>query len=81
MEITKPAVRRSGTPIKLFFPVAVIAKARTAAISLGGMVDPADCEWTGDGFRACDGQDPEGNVFQLREEAGCPDHSRGRGRG
>jgi predicted enzyme related to lactoylglutathione lyase len=69
MDATKPAVRRSRTPIKLFFTVARIEESRAAAVSLGGMLDPAESEWTGDGFRACDGQDPEGNVFQLRENA------------
>jgi predicted enzyme related to lactoylglutathione lyase len=67
IEIKKPAVRRSQTPIKLFFTVAGIDAARAAALALGGVVDPAESEWTGDGFRACDGHDPEGNVFQLRE--------------
>ena len=36
---------------------------------LGGEVWPVDREWeaASRGFRACDGRDPEGNVFQVRE--------------
>jgi predicted enzyme related to lactoylglutathione lyase len=67
IEIAKPPVRRAGMPLKLFFTVASISDARDAAVTLGGSVDPVDSEWIGPGFRACDGQDPEGNVFQIRE--------------
>ena len=46
-----------------------IAEARVRAAGLGGEVWPVDREWeaTSRGFRACDGRDPEGNVFQVRE--------------
>lgn len=53
--------------IKLCFPVADIARARAAAASHGGEIWTADQEWTARGFRACDGRDPEGNVFQVRQ--------------
>ena len=60
---------REGTFIKLCFPVPSISQARTTAASFGGEVWAADKEWEAvdRGFRACDGRDPEGNVFQLRQ--------------
>jgi len=51
-------------------PVDSLAAARARVAMLGGRLDPADREWSARGFRACDGVDPEGNVFQLREPAG-----------
>lgn len=65
--ITEPPEVREETPIKLFFPVASLAEARSAASQLGGQLNPSQSEWAGRGFRACDGHDPEGNVFQLRQ--------------
>jgi hypothetical protein len=32
-------------------------------------VHATEKEWSARGFRACDGYDPEGNVFQVREKA------------
>lgn len=63
---TPPAVREE-TPIKLFFPVASLVDARIRAEQLGGQLGPSKKEWEARGFRACDGYDPEGNVFQLRQ--------------
>jgi len=65
--IAEPPEVREGTSIKLFFPVASLAEARSRAFLLGGQVNPSQREWAGNGFRACDGFDPEGNVFQLRQ--------------
>jgi len=62
-----PPIDREDTYIKLFFPVASLAAARERAPGLGGRLRPAGTEWQARGFRACDGVDPEGNVFQLRE--------------
>jgi predicted enzyme related to lactoylglutathione lyase len=67
--IEKPPVVREETPIKLFFTVSSLAKGRSVALDLGGQLNPIQREWTGEGFRACDGHDPEGNVFQLRQNA------------
>lgn len=67
IEIGTPPKRRSETPIKLVFEVASIAKTRELAASLGGEVYPLEKEWTYQGFRLCDGQDPEGNVVRFRE--------------
>ncbi len=61
---------REDTPLKLCLPVPSIAPGRALASSLGGQLNPPAKEWAARGFRACDGTDPEGNVFQLRESAG-----------
>lgn len=60
---------REDTFVKLCFPVTSISQARTTAASYGGEVWPANKEWEAveRGFRACDGRDPEGNVFQVRQ--------------
>lgn len=67
-----PYPTRPDSYIKLCFPVADIAAARSAAAKLGGEVWPMDHEWEARGFRACDGRDPEGNVFQLRQGRAAP---------
>lgn len=59
---------REDSYIKLCFPVADLARARSTAARLGGELWPPDREWQARGFRACDGRDPEGNVFQLRHD-------------
>jgi predicted enzyme related to lactoylglutathione lyase len=65
--ISSPPQLRGDVPIKLCLPVASIASARAKASRFGGMVWPLEHEWEAGNFRACDGYDPEGNVFQLRE--------------
>jgi predicted enzyme related to lactoylglutathione lyase len=65
--ITQPPAVREQTPIKLFFAVPDLAQARRLAAELGGQLAPAAKEWEARGFRACDGNDPEGNVVQLRQ--------------
>jgi predicted enzyme related to lactoylglutathione lyase len=55
---------------KLCLPVESIERARTRAAELGGFIKSREHEWTARGFRACDGNDPEGNVLQLRQSAG-----------
>jgi predicted enzyme related to lactoylglutathione lyase len=69
IQITNPPQVREDTPIKICFPVDTIEQARSKAMELGGQVGSNDKEWEARGFRACDGHDPEGNVFQLRESA------------
>jgi hypothetical protein len=32
-------------------------------------LNPTDKEWRFQGFKVCDGLDPEGNVIQFREHA------------
>ena len=62
---------RQDSYVKLCFPVPSLAQARASAAESGGELWPADREWEARGFRACDGRDPEGNVFQLRERSGA----------
>ena len=69
IHIAEPPQVREDTPIKVCLPVAGIEHARTTATELGGKVGPKSKEWEARGFRACDGYDPEGNVFQVRESA------------
>jgi hypothetical protein len=67
IEISEPPEVREDTPIKVCLPVSSIEHARLNAAELGGRVGPKGKEWRARGFRACDGWDPEGNVFQVRE--------------
>ncbi|MCU0634363.1 MAG: hypothetical protein MUE41_05780 [Gemmatimonadaceae bacterium] len=60
---------REDSFVKLCLPVQQIDTARAQAAVFGGFVRPAEHEWQGRGFRACDGNDPEGNVIQVRERA------------
>lgn len=69
IRITEPPAVRKDMPIKPVFPVASLAQARQDAVRLGGSLAAPEREWSMAGFRACDGFDPEGNVFQLREPA------------
>jgi predicted enzyme related to lactoylglutathione lyase len=63
--IAVPPERREEQAIKLFFTVDSLARAAAVARSLGGEL--FDGGWSGPGFTARNGMDPEGNVFQLRE--------------
>jgi len=65
--IRSPPELREDTPIKLFFTVPSLAKAQRLASTAGGEV--FDETWEGDGFLARNGRDPEGNIFQVREQA------------
>lgn len=65
--IAKPPRRREEVAIKPVFEVPSIDVARTVVDDHGGALNPPAGEWRFRGWRACDGQDPEGNVFQLRE--------------
>ncbi len=67
--IADPPELRAETPIKLFFPVASLDDARSKAPALGGALGAKSKEWEDRGFLACDGNDPEGNVVQFRENA------------
>ena len=67
IQIAVPPQLREDTPIKICLPVTSIEHARTAAAALGGQVGAKSKEWEARGFRACDAHDPEGNVFQVRQ--------------
>jgi predicted enzyme related to lactoylglutathione lyase len=70
VEISVPPVWREDAAVKLVFFVPSLSQARAAAVRLGGMLNGAATEWVFDGWRVCDGIDPEGNVIQLRERVG-----------
>lgn len=67
IHVTVPPERRQDTPVKITLPVADIALTREVAQHLGGVVDPVERQWRFRGTTVCDGHDPEGNVFQLRQ--------------
>lgn len=60
---------REEAGIKLCLPVASIDDARSVVAVLGGELWPPEREWQARGVRVCDGRDPEGNVFQLRQNS------------
>ena len=68
IDLADPPRARVDTPIKLVFSVERIAAVRESAPRYGGAVLPAEREWDFGGTRVCDATDPEGNVFQLREQ-------------
>lgn len=61
------AAIRVDSYFKLCLPVSSIAAARAIAARSGGLIKSSENEWEARGFRACDGNDPEGNVIQVRE--------------
>lgn len=65
--IQSPPVRREESALKFFFAVPSLAEAGRVAAGLGGEV--FDERWQGPGFVVCNGCDPEGNIFQLRENS------------
>ena len=67
--ITVPPTRRVNAAIKPIFFVPSIARVRASADACGGVLNPADKEWSFQGFKVCDGLDPEGNVIQFRERS------------
>jgi predicted enzyme related to lactoylglutathione lyase len=67
IHISSPPGLREDTPIKLVFPVAKLSKARELASQYGGHIHTKEQEWDFQYYRVCDGLDPEGNIFQLRE--------------
>ena len=69
-EITAPPMRRATAAFKPVFFVTSIPSLRVVAESHGGVMDPADQEWSLNGVTVCDGMDPEGNVIQFREHGG-----------
>jgi catechol 2,3-dioxygenase-like lactoylglutathione lyase family enzyme len=64
IDTTRP---RTQAAVKLGFPVDSIARARSTAAEHGGELDPPPPRWVVEEQKICDGVDPEGNVFQLRE--------------
>ena len=67
IQIASPPERREDTAIKLVLFVQSIAQGRAAAVQFGGILNSPEREWRYQGATVCDGHDPEGNVFQLRQ--------------
>ena len=66
--IASPPDRREDRAVKLVLFVQSIERARAAAASYGGLLNASEREWQFQGATVCDGHDPEGNVFQLRQQ-------------
>ncbi|MDY6982467.1 MAG: VOC family protein [Pseudomonadota bacterium] len=62
------AEARKHAALKLSFPVDSIERARRVATEHGGELDAPPPRWVVEQQKICDGVDPEGNVFQLRED-------------
>jgi len=83
IDISTPPERREDTPVKLVFSVEDIAIVRNRAAERGGAIDAVEREWEFEGTKVCDGHDPEGNVFQVRQAVlrffsrGCNDKANG----
>ena len=69
IQLDSPPHRREDNPIKLVFVVNNIDRARKLMSEIGGELDGPEKEWEYEGHVVCDGNDPEGNVFQLRMPA------------
>jgi len=69
-DIISPPARRTSAAFKPVFFVHSISRLRVVAETHGGVMEPADREWSFNGVTVCDGVDPEGNVIQFREHAG-----------
>ena len=67
IEIAAPSEPREDAPLKLVFAVEDIAHARDRAAELGGALNDSERAWIFEGVKVCDGHDPEGNIFQLRQ--------------
>lgn len=65
--IKSPPDRREDIALKFFFTVPSLAEARQQAALLGGEVFNEN--WNVAGFVVCNACDPEGNIFQVRENA------------
>ena len=58
---------RQHNTLKPVYFIADISAARDAAARLGGKISAKEKEWDFQGTLVCDGVDPEGNIFQLRQ--------------
>ncbi len=67
IHIAAPPARRTQASVKPVFDVESISAARGVILNLRGGIDPAEREWIFQGYRVCDGHDPEGNVVQFQQ--------------
>jgi catechol 2,3-dioxygenase-like lactoylglutathione lyase family enzyme len=68
--LSRPPEPREEAALKFFFTVPSFAAAEETILRLGGGRVPG--EWPGPGFRIRHFFDPEGNIFQLREQETTP---------
>lgn len=67
IQLQVPPRPRSDSPCKPVFQVDDLQQARQRAAAAGGQLYESQREWLFKEARVCDGVDPEGNVFQLRQ--------------
>ena len=67
IEIASPPIPREDAAMKFFFTVPGIDGIRQAVADLGGMI--MGTLYRGPGFDVCNACDPEGNIFQVRQQA------------
>lgn len=67
VSLASPPKPREEQAIKLFFTVPSLSVAASTASSMGGAVFGQ--AYSGPGFEVRNGYDPEGNIFQVREQA------------
>jgi predicted enzyme related to lactoylglutathione lyase len=58
---------RNQVAIKPVFYVRDLEAVRNVARELGGVLNASNQEWRFEDSIVCDGYDPEGNIFQLRQ--------------
>lgn len=66
IHIQSPPEKRTESALKFFFTVPKLSTATVLATALGGEVMAE--RWAGPGFIAANASDPEGNIFQIREQ-------------
>lgn len=67
MQISEPPELRNNSALKFFASVTNLRAAREQAAALGGAI--WEEMYQGPGFQVCNANDPEGNIFQVREFA------------
>ena len=67
VELQEPPLAREDTPIKLSFRVDCLQASAPLVSQCGGRMQAPESAWVWREQRHLDGLDPEGNVFQLRE--------------
>lgn len=67
IQLQAPPQPRSDSACKPVYQVADLQQARQRAAAAGGRLYPSEREWLFKEARVCDGVDPEGNIFQLRQ--------------
>jgi hypothetical protein len=68
IKVEKPPQLREDTPLKPVFFVKNLEAVRTAARDTGGALKPMTAAWRYNGSIVLDGNDPEGNVVQFRQD-------------